>query len=282
MQQLLTIAGSDSSGGAGIQADLKTFAALGCYGMSVICAVTAQNTESVCAVHPVPVDVIKAQIAAIFQDLRVDGVKIGMMGNAAAIRMVACQLVQYRPPRVVLDPVMVSKSGYSLLEKDAQEVLIKDLFPLVDLVTPNIYEAEVISGKTINNPEDMKRAADAILSLGASAVLIKGGHLDGPCNDVLMTPHVVRVFSSPRIETPHTHGTGCSLSSAIAALWARGFSLEDAVMNAKYWLSKAIKEGLPIGKGHGPVHHFHAVYDPLGNPRPGISLFPSPQDQSPK
>ncbi len=267
MKQLLTIAGSDASGGAGIQADLKTFAALGCYGMSVVCAVTAQNTQAVLHVHPIPEENIALQIEGIFQDIRVDGVKIGMVGNSAAIRTVAQHLRLYRPPLVVLDPVMVSKSGYPLLDPQARQVLVDELFPLADLITPNIYEAEVLTGESIQNIQNMERAAHKLLSLGPRAVLLKGGHLTDRCDDLLMTSSSIKVFPGVRIASIHTHGTGCSLSSAITALWAREIPLEQAVAEAKAWLTEAIIEGIPLGKGHGPVHHFHAFYDREGLPR---------------
>jgi len=264
MKHLLTIAGSDSSGGAGIQADLKTFSALGCYGMSVICAVTAQNTRGVAASRILDPEIVAAQLDAVFDDIRVDAVKIGMLGDAATIRCVAGILRERRPPIVVLDPVMVSKSGHRLLEPEAASALLSRLFPMASLVTPNIPEAEAFTGSRIDDASRMETAAKRLLDLGARAVLLKGGHLAGEATDILVDAQGKREYSGPRIDARHTHGTGCSLSSAIAALMARGSSLRDAVGEAKAWVAQGIREGLDIGSGCGPIHHFHEFYDAEG------------------
>ena len=270
MKHLLTIAGSDSSGGAGIQADLKTFSALGTYGMSVICAVTAQNTRGVRSFLPVDLGLIEAQIDAVFEDIRVDAVKIGMLGNAETTRLVARKLKAYRPPFVVLDPVMVAKSGHRLLDPAAEAVLAEELLPLADLVTPNLPEAEALAGFAVKDPAAMERAATALRSKGAKAVLVKGGHLaegSGGVPDLLADAEGFQVFPGERLEARHTHGTGCSLSSALAALLARGLGLREAVKQAKAWVARGIREGLPVGGGCGPIHHFHEFYDPEGNRR---------------
>jgi hydroxymethylpyrimidine/phosphomethylpyrimidine kinase len=258
----VTIAGSDSGGGAGIQADLKTFSALGVYGASVIAALTAQNTLGVTAIHDVPEDFVTAQIDAVFSDLPVNAVKIGMLSNPAVIRAVVAGLDRYGQKAVVLDPVMVATSGDVLLREEAVATLIGDLFPRALLVTPNLREAaRILNGETAEDEASMERQADAILALGAHAVLIKGGHGEGPeASDLLATEEGERHwFRAPRIDTVNTHGTGCTLSSAIAAGLARGKPLTEAVGFAKTYLTGAIaaSDRLTIGKGHGPVHHFY-------------------------
>jgi hydroxymethylpyrimidine/phosphomethylpyrimidine kinase len=267
MKQLLSIAGSDSSGGAGIQADLKTFSALGAYGMSAICAITAQNTTGVSASLVLEPGLIVRQLDAVFDDIRVDAVKIGMLGDARAVRAVAGVLRARRPPILVLDPVMVSKSGHRLLEPDAASALVSLLFPLASLVTPNIPEAEVLLGERIVDLAGMEKAATALRSLGSGAALVKGGHLEGEAVDVLADGEGTRSYSGERIAAKHTHGTGCSLSSAIAAFMARGLPLRAAVGEAKVWVAAGIREGLDIGSGCGPIHHFHEFYDAEGRPR---------------
>ena len=259
----VTIAGSDSGGGAGIQADLKTFSALGVYGASVIAALTAQNTRGVTAIHDVPAAFVTAQIDAVFSDLAVDAVKIGMLSNPAVIRAVAAGLDRYRMKAVVLDPVMVATSGDVLLREEAVANLIGELFPRALLVTPNLREAGRILGvEPAEDEAGMQQQAEAILGLGTPAVLIKGGHGTGPeAADLLATAAGDREwFRAPRIETQNTHGTGCTLSSAIAAGLARGLPLREAVGQAKAYLTAAIAaaDRLTIGHGHGPVHHFHA------------------------
>lgn len=256
----LTIAGSDSGGGAGIQADLKTFSALGVYGASVITAITAQNTRAVTAVHMVPTDVIRAQLAAIFDDLPPQTVKIGMLGDVATIATVADFLGAHLPPALVIDPVMVAKSGDKLLEDDAIAALRERLLPLASLITPNLPEAQVLTGLAIANRDDMRRAAEALLQGGARAVLLKGGHLDdAQSDDLLASASGEQWLAAPRHPSRNTHGTGCTLSAAIAAGLAKGLPLAQAVSDAKSYISAAIAaaDRLAVGHGHGPVHHFH-------------------------
>jgi hydroxymethylpyrimidine/phosphomethylpyrimidine kinase len=258
----LTIAGSDSGGGAGIQADLKTFSALGVYGASVITAVTAQNTCAVTDVHPVPNATVAAQIAAVLGDIRVDCIKIGMLGDAALIETVAQALEGYRGP-IVLDPVMVAKSGARLLPDAARGALIAHLLPRADLLTPNLPEAAALLGCAEAQDDAKMQAQGARLcEMGAGAVLMKGGHAQGEtCTDWLIAGDATRL-DAPRIATRNTHGTGCTLSSAVAAGLAKGQTLAQAVEAAHGWLHSAIRaaDTLEIGQGHGPVHHFHEVW----------------------
>ena len=258
----LTIAGSDSSGGAGIQADLKTFSALGVYGASVICALTAQNTQGVTDVHVAPPDFIVKQIDAVLSDLDVRAIKIGMLGNAATIEAVAARLSSIGDDiPIVLDPVMIAASGATLLPDDAIEVLRTRLVPLATLVTPNLPEAARLLDTSVEevlaNPE---RAGGQLTDLGALAALIKGGHeLDTPqSTDWYHDGGTMRRLTARRIDTPHTHGTGCTLSSAIAARLAAGISMPDAISEAKEYVTRAIEAAanLGVGRGHGPVHHF--------------------------
>lgn len=257
----VTIAGSDSGGGAGIQADLKTFSALGVYGASVIAALTAQNTLGVTAIHDVPADFVTAQIDAVFSDLAVNAVKIGMLSQPGVIRAVAAGLDRYRQTNVVLDPVMVATSGDMLLRDEAVAVLISDLLPRAALVTPNLREAaRLLETDVAEDATGMEAQAEAILELGARAVLVKGGHGTGPESaDLLLSESGKHWFHAPRIDTLNTHGTGCTLSSAIAAGLARGLSLESAIDEAKRYITEAIDaaDRLQIGRGHGPVHHFY-------------------------
>ncbi len=266
----LTIAGSDSGGGAGIQADLKTFSALGCYGMSVITALTAQNTVAVTDIHPVPPDFIAAQLDAVLGDIGVDAVKIGMLHSPEVIRTVASRLSvavsagDWVP--VVLDPVMVAKSGDKLLQDDAVQALKEDLIPLAHVITPNLPEASVLLGRPVNTLEDMAKAVRDLSELGPAHVLLKGGHLTGDeCTDMLYIKGGDKLvtFKGKRVPTPNSHGTGCTLSSAMAAHIALGLDLETAVARAKEYLTQAIKSGASytIGHGHGPVHHFHATWE---------------------
>jgi len=264
MKNVLTIAGSDCSGGAGIQADLKTFAAHGVYGMSVITAVTAQNTQGVFAVEDISRDVIAKQIEAIFDDIQVDGVKIGMVSQVQTIEVIAEGLRHYSPQIIVLDPVMVSKSGYHLLNSEAEATLIKELLPMAMIVTPNIPEAEVMTHKSIETLKQMEEAAKAIYQMGAKNVLLKGGHLESEATDILYDGREFSYFSSPRIATKNTHGTGCTLSSAITSNLARGFTLNQAVVQAKEYITLAIQHSLSIGKGVGPTHHFYTLYKKAG------------------
>jgi len=264
MKHLLTIAGSDSSGGAGIQADLKTFAAHGVFGMSVITAVTAQNTCGVTAVQDISPDIITAQIDAVFSDIRVDGVKIGMVSRTESIHAIAEALKKWKPPVIVVDPVMISKSGYPLLRPDACEALIKELLPLATLLTPNLPEAEAICGFAIKTEQDMEKAAAHIISLGAKAVLVKGGHLENSADDYLYDGKLGIWLPGTRIQTQHTHGTGCTLSSALASNLAKGLPLEEAVKAAKAYVTTAIQHGIALGKGHGPTHHFVELWNKAG------------------
>lgn len=257
MKTTLTIAGSDSSGGAGIQADLKTFSAHGVYGMSVITAITAQNTQGVQKVENLSGDIIKSQLTAIFEDIPPDAVKIGMVSTAEAIHEIAAVLNFYRPKWVVLDPVMISKSGYDLLEPDAKKALIEELLPLADIVTPNLMEAGVLIDQDVHSLDDMKKSAGKIRESGPDYVLVKGGHLEGDAIDLLFDGTDYQTFSSVRIQTKNTHGTGCTLSSAIASQLAQGKNPYESIRLAKQYIQEAIRHSLSIGKGVGPTHHFY-------------------------
>jgi hydroxymethylpyrimidine/phosphomethylpyrimidine kinase len=258
----VTIAGSDSGGGAGIQADLKTFSALGVYGASVIAALTAQNTRGVTGIHDVPAGFVGQQIDAVFSDLDVGAVKIGMLSQAPVIAAVAAGLERHGQRQVVLDPVMVATSGDRLLAPDAVEALRRDLIPRALVVTPNLPEAAaLLDAPLARNEVEMHRQAERLLALGARAVLIKGGHEEGPESvDLLIEPTRETRLAATRIATKNTHGTGCTLSSAIAAGLAKGLDLVSAVREAKDYVTAAIAaaDRLTIGSGHGPVHHFHA------------------------
>jgi hydroxymethylpyrimidine/phosphomethylpyrimidine kinase len=260
----LTIAGSDSSGGAGIQADLKTFSALGVYGASAITALTAQNTLGVTAIHDVPPEFIGAEIDAVYSDLSVAATKIGMLSQPGAIEAVASGLDRHKVRNVVLDPVMVAASGARLLVPEAQTALTKLLFPRALIVTPNLHEAAALLDAPVAHSErDMREQAERIRALGAKAVLIKGGHADHPeAVDLLVDESGVRRLVAKRYATMNTHGTGCTLSSAIAAFLARGMVLDAAVTLAKNYITEAIANAdqLSVGHGHGPVHHFHAMW----------------------
>jgi hydroxymethylpyrimidine/phosphomethylpyrimidine kinase len=257
----VTIAGSDSGGGAGIQADLKTFSALGVYGASVIAALTAQNTKGVTAIHDVPPDFVTAQIDAVFSDLDVNAVKIGMLSRAPVIKAVASGLARHKQNKIVLDPVMIAASGDRLLAPDAIEVLRDVLMKQALVVTPNLPEAAALLETTVaQNEAEMQEQGEKLLALGARAVLIKGGHGGGAESvDLLVEPTSVARLAAERIDTQNTHGTGCTLSSAIAAGLARGLDLAEAVRQAKAYVTAAIaaSDRLSIGHGHGPVHHFH-------------------------
>lgn len=253
----LTIAGSDSSGGAGIQADLKTFAAIGTYGMSVITAITAQNTMGVFDVEELSSNIIRRQIEVVFEDIKPQATKIGMVSSSEIINTIADILQKYRPEYLVVDPVMISKSGYSLLKKEAKEALIEKLIPMAYIITPNTLEAEEISGVKIKTIEDMKLAGKKILELGPSYVLMKGGHLEGDASDILIGKDVFEVFTQERLSMKNTHGTGCTISSAITSYLALGYSIKDAVALAKEYITGAIKHSFDIGQGVGPVNHFY-------------------------
>jgi hydroxymethylpyrimidine/phosphomethylpyrimidine kinase len=260
----LTIAGSDSSGGAGVQADLKTFAALGVYGASVITALTAQNTTGVNGIHEVPADFVTAQIDAVFSDLDVKAVKIGMVAQRATIDVIVAGLTRWSPPHVVLDPVMVATSGDHLLARDAVETLRTHLIPRASLVTPNLPEAAALLAEPVAVSEAaIASQGQRLLAMGCRAVLIKGGHGQGSESiDYLFGSDGTIALSAPRLASKNTHGTGCSLSSAIAAGLAKGEDMETAVRSAKAWISAAIAaaDRLDVGHGHGPVHHFHQFY----------------------
>jgi hydroxymethylpyrimidine/phosphomethylpyrimidine kinase len=256
MQIALTIAGSDSGGGAGIQADLKTFHRFGIFGTSVITAVTAQNTRGVRAVHPIPPEMVRNQLAAVVEDLRPAAVKSGMLASGALVREVAAGLVLHRLTPYVLDPVMVASSGDRLLDPDAERDVLERLVPLATLVTPNLDEARILTGLAVDGPDAMERAGQRLLARGARAALLKGGHLPGDLLvDVLVMPDAVRRFSHPRIATRSTHGTGCTLSAAITAGLALGKTLDEAVADAIEYVRRAIASAPDLGRGHGPVWH---------------------------
>lgn len=259
----LTIAGSDSGGGAGIQADLKAFSALGVFGCSAISSLTAQNTLGVQGVYPIPPEFVQQQIHSVLSDLAVGAIKTGMLAQADIIAAVAASLRAYAHIPLVLDPVMVATSGDRLLAADAVATLIRELLPLATIVTPNLHEAAVLLNTGVaQNLDEMQRQGEAILALGARAVLMKGGHAKGDATDLLVTASGIEAFSAPRINTKNTHGTGCTLASAIAAGLAKGLPLSDAVKQAKNYLHQALAAAgqLHIGNGAGPVHHFYAFY----------------------
>jgi hydroxymethylpyrimidine/phosphomethylpyrimidine kinase len=259
----LTIAGSDSGGGAGIQADLKTFSSLGCYGMSVITALTAQNTKEVREVLAIDPIFVKKQIQAVMDDIGVDAVKIGMLQTPEIIKVVADTLALYEVKKIILDPVMVAKSGDKLLLDESIDALKELLFPLATIITPNVYETKILLGLNSLNANQAKQACRDLLKLGSNAVLLKGGHLGGDLSsDWLATGSSIQKYSCRRIETNNLHGTGCTLSSAITGFLAKDYSLENAVKEAKNYISKAISTGrdYKLGQGHGPVHHFASIW----------------------
>jgi len=269
-RRALSIAGSDSGGGAGIQADLKTFSALGCYGMSVITALTAQNTVGVVGIFEVPPEFVARQVDAVLGDIGADAVKIGMLSSAGVIRIVAERLREHRVGRVVLDPVMVAKSGDRLLREEAVDALRSELVPLAEVITPNLPEAATLVGRSSIRAEEMASVAERLLELGPRYVLVKGGHAGGEESSDLLVGRgeggelETHWFSQERIMTENTHGTGCTLSSAIAAYRAHGVEVADAVARAKRYTSGAIRAGAEytLGEGHGPVHHFFEVWKP--------------------
>lgn len=263
MKKVLTIAGSDSCGGAGIQADLKTMSALGVYGMSVISAVTAQNTQGVTEVQEIKKEIVEAQMRAIFDDIEVDSVKIGMVSNSEIIRTIKDILIEYKIKNIVLDPVMISKSGYYLLRPEAIDEL-KSLIKIADIVTPNIPEAEELTGMKITNEEEMKSAAMKIKEYGVKNVLVKGGHRCNDSTDILYYDDKFLALEGKRINTINTHGTGCTLSSAIASFLAKGHSVDKAVQLSKNYIQNAIKNSFSIGHGVGPVGHFIDLYEKAG------------------
>ncbi|MCD8165521.1 MAG: bifunctional hydroxymethylpyrimidine kinase/phosphomethylpyrimidine kinase [Bacteroides sp.] len=257
---VLSIAGSDSSGGAGIQADLKAISALGAYSATAITAITVQNTLGVRAIHPVPPEYVKGQIEAVMDDLSPDAVKIGMINDIEIVRVIAQALKKYQPAHVVFDPVMISTSGSKLINDDAIAVLTSELMPLTDLITPNLDEAEVLTGKKITNLDEMKAAARSLLNYGSKWVLVKGGHLQGEIiYDVLQAQEGDPViFTGDHIESKNVHGTGCTLSSSIATFLALGDSMPKAVEQAKAYITGAIRHGkdVKVGHGNGPLNHF--------------------------
>ena len=263
MKKVLSIAGSDCSGGAGIQADLKTFSAHGVFGMSVIVSIVAENTSRVIDIQDVTPDMIEKQIDAVFEDIEVNAVKVGMLSTPSCMKAVAGKLRQYEPENVIIDPVMYAKNGCPLMAPDATDELIATIIPLAKILTPNIPEAEKISGVTIENSAKMKDAARRIYSMGCKNVLVKGGHALKDAEvalDILFDGENFYRFEAPRIETKNTHGTGCTYSSAIASNLALGLNMQSAVAAAKEYVTTAIRRSLPIGKGHGPIHHFYDLY----------------------
>jgi hydroxymethylpyrimidine kinase / phosphomethylpyrimidine kinase / thiamine-phosphate diphosphorylase len=254
MKRILTIAGSDSGGGAGIQADLKAITLLGGYGMSVLTALTAQNTLGVQAIYEVSVPFVEKQIDSVLSDIGADAIKTGMLANAEIVEVVAKKMKQYQVEKVVVDPVMVAKNGDSLLRKDAQEALIKRLIPLSMVVTPNLMEASVLTGLKVRSIEEMKKAAHRIYQLGSKHVVVKGGHLKGKAIDLLYDGEKYEEIEGPRIETKNTHGTGCTFASAIATFLARGDTVSEAVKKAKIFITMAIQSSLALGKGVGPTN----------------------------
>lgn len=262
LYKVLSIAGFDGSGGAGIQADLKTFSALGCYAATALTALPVQNTMGVRSIYEIATICVEEQIKAILDDMSVDAIKIGMLHRQDIIESVIALLKHYNAKNIVLDPVMVAKSGDRLLKPDAIWTMKKGLFPLATVITPNLLEASELLGKPIQDKKDMEKAAKELIQMGPQAIVLKGGHLDGDCDDCLCLNNKkpeIYWFSSPRIQTRNTHGTGCTFSAAIAAFLARGSSIFDAVKQAKEYLTQAIDAGkeLKIGKGNGPVHHFY-------------------------
>ena len=259
MKKVLTIAGSDCSGGAGIQADLKTMMAHKVYGMSAITSLTAQNTTGVYGISDVTPDFLANELECIFDDIFPDAVKIGMVSNSELIRTIADKLKKYKPKNIVLDPVMVSTSGCKLLRDDAIDALTSVLFPIADIITPNLHEAQILCGFDIRSESDMLRAADVIYNKYNVTVLLKGGHLANTSNDLLYDGNETW-FEAVRIDNPNTHGTGCTLSSAIAANLAKGMDIKTAVKSAKDYITGALSDMLDLGKGSGPLNHMYKFY----------------------
>ena len=260
MRKALTIAGSDPSGGAGVQADLKTMSALGVYGMSVIVSVVAENTARVISVEDISPRVISDQIDAVFEDIFPNAVKVGMLSSEEVMRTVAAKLAEYRPQHIVIDPVMYAKNGAPLMQEDAIDALISLIVPVATVLTPNIPEAEKITGMKISTIDDMKKAGEKIVSMGAKAALVKGGHYIGDASDVLFDGSDFHIYTTKRINTKNTHGTGCTLSSAIASNLALGYPLPESIKRAKDYVTGAIEHALDLGKGNGPTNHFYALW----------------------
>ncbi|MEX2247127.1 MAG: bifunctional hydroxymethylpyrimidine kinase/phosphomethylpyrimidine kinase [Dehalococcoidia bacterium] len=277
----LTIAGSDSGGGAGIQADLKTFVAMGVYGASAITAVTAQNTRGVLDWLALPPALVALQVEAVLSDIGALAVKTGMLPNASIIEAVAAKLREHHVEQLVVDPVMVAKGGAHLLEDDAVGALKRELLPMALVVTPNIPEAEVLTGREVRTWDDMRDAARAIVEMGARTAVVKGGHFGGDhSTDIAYDGRDFREYTARRIDTTSTHGTGCTFASAIAAGLAKGAALPDAIALAKSYVSLAIQHAYPVGHGHGPVHHFYRYWQPTGPKyRPGVRSAAPPIDR---
>ncbi|MBL7994088.1 bifunctional hydroxymethylpyrimidine kinase/phosphomethylpyrimidine kinase [bacterium] len=256
----LTIAGSDSGGGAGIQADLKTFSALGVYGTSVITSITAQNTVAVTGIQDIELSIIEKQIDAVMSDIGANAIKTGMLSTAEIIDVVFHGLTKFKARKLVVDPVMVAKSGDKLLQDNAVHALVHKLIPMALVVTPNIPEAEVLTGEKISSHEDMEKACRRLLEMGCRAVVVKGGHLEKDAVDVFSDGKKIHHMSSKRYRTKNTHGTGCTFSAAIAAYLAKGYSTLEAVKLSKKYITGAIAQAYSVGKGHGPVHHFYKYY----------------------
>ena len=265
---VLTIAGSDSGGGAGIQADLKTITVLGGFGMSAITALTAQNTREVTAIQTVSPEFVLRQIEAVATDLPIHSAKTGMLANREIVEAVAQGIGRFQIPNLVVDPVFISKGGHPLLAEDAVEALTRSLFPLADLITPNLHEARILSGSEVESAEERREAARRLHAMGPGAVLIKGGHGEGPeAEDLLFDGSAFHTYSAPRFDTPHTHGTGCTLSAAIATFLAKGLELAAAVEEAKRFITEAIRLSFPLGGGHGPTNHYAAGLGPVERDR---------------
>lgn len=264
MKNCLTIAGSDCSGGAGIQADLKAFSAMGTFGMSVVTSVVAENTSRVISIQDIDNSIIADQLDAVFEDIEVHGVKVGMLSNAGIMKTVAEKLKEYKPCFAVIDPVMVATSGGVLLKSDSLDTLVNEIIPLSFVLTPNIPEAEALAGMKISSVDDMKKAAVRIHGLGAKNVLVKGGHLTREATDILYDGENFHSFSHERIDSKNTHGTGCTLSSAITARLALGDDIINAVHTAKIYLTEAISNSFSVGKGNGLVNHFYEYYNMKG------------------
>ena len=255
LKTVLTIAGSDSGGGAGIQADIKTIMANGCYAMSAITALTAQNTMGVTGIQETTPEMLALQLDAVFTDIRPDAIKIGMVASEKLIRVIADKLKEYQAEHVVVDTVMVSTSGHRLIDEDAIGALKECLLPIAEVITPNIPEAEVLAEMTIRDEQDMVRAAEKISKVYGCAVLCKGGHSINDANDVLYSDGKVNWYYGKRIDNPNTHGTGCTLSSAIASNLAKGYKIDEAIKNAKDYISGALADGMDLGHGSGPMNH---------------------------
>ena len=265
MKKVLSIAGSDCSGGAGVQADLKTFCALGVFGMSVIVSVVAENTTRVIDIQDITPDMVEKQIDAVFEDIGTDAVKVGMLSSVECMAATAKKLSFYSPEHIVVDPVMYAKGGAPLMRRDAIAFFVRAILPLSDVLTPNIPEAEALAGLKIKNPADMRKAAEIIQGMGCKNVIVKGGHAEGEALDVLFDGTRHYSFGGERIKTQNTHGTGCTYSSAIAANLALGCEVREAAARAKEYVTTAIRHAPAIGKGRGPTHHFYDLYLKAGD-----------------